>query len=74
MKTSLDTVKLNTSVKIKSLDCTGSLKRRLLDLGLVKGATITPILLSPAGELTAYEVRGTIIAIRIEDTKNIYVA
>lgn len=74
MKTSLDTVKLNTSVKIKSLKCTDSLRRRLLDLGLVEGAIITPVLLSPAGELIAYEVRGTIIAIRIEDTKNIYVA
>ena len=74
MKTSLDTIKLNTSVKIKSLNCTGSLKRRLLDFGLVEGAIITPVLLSPAGELTAYEVRGTIIAIRMEDAKNIYVA
>lgn len=50
MKTSLDTIKLNTSVKIKSLNCTGSLKRRVLDLGLVEGAIITPVLLSSAGE------------------------
>lgn len=73
MKTSLNTIPLNQLVTINSLNCTGSIKRRLLDLGLIDGANIIPILQSPAGELTAYEIRGTVIAIREEDTKKIIV-
>lgn len=73
MKTSLNTIPLNQLVTINSLNCTGSIKRRLLDLGLIDGANIIPILQSPAGELTAYEIRGTVISIREEDTKKIIV-
>lgn len=73
MKTSLDTIELNKLVKVNTLNCKSSIKRRLLDLGLIKGSSITPILKSPAGELTAYEIRGTVIAIRMEDAKNIIV-
>lgn len=73
MKTSLNTIDLNTPVKISFLNCSGSTKRRLLDLGLIKGSTIIPILKSPAGELTAYEIHGTVIAIRLEDAQNIIV-
>lgn len=73
MKTSLDKVEINKLAKVCSLNCTGSMRRRLLDLGLIDGATIIPVLKSPAGELTAYEIRGTVIAIRLEDAKNIII-
>lgn len=73
MKTSLNTIPLNQLATVNSLNCTSSIKRRLLDLGLIEGANVIPILQSPAGELTAYEIRGTIIAIRTEDAKNIIV-
>lgn len=73
MKTSLDKVEINKLAKVCSLNCTGSMRRRLLDLGLIENATIIPVLKSPAGELTAYEIRGTIIAIRMEDAKDIIV-
>ena len=45
---SLNNVDLNTKVQIQSFNCTGSLRRRLLDLGLIKGTYITPILISPS--------------------------
>ena len=45
----------------------GSLKRRLLDLGIIKGTKIIPVLKSPSGDPTAFEVRGTLIALRKED-------
>lgn len=73
MKTSLNTIELNKLAKVCFLNCEGSIKRRLLDLGLIEGAKVIPILQSPAGELTAYEIRGTIIAIRAEDSKKIIV-
>ena len=47
----------------------GNIRRRLLDLGLVKGAKITPVLVSPSKDPRAFEIRGTLIAIRREDAK-----
>ncbi len=44
----LNSAGINTKVEIESLNCTGSLRRRLLDLGLIKGTYITPILISPS--------------------------
>ena len=65
---------LNTKGYIKKLNCHGNIKRRLLDLGFVEGACITPVLISPSKEPRAFSVRGTLIAIRKEDAKliNIY--
>ena len=59
--------------KIESMECTGSVRRRLLDLGLVNNSYITPILNSPSKGLRAFDIRGTLIAIRDEDTSLISV-
>ena len=59
---------LNTVGIIDVLNCTGSTRRRMLDLGLIKGTKITPILKSPSGDPIAYEIRKTLIAIRKEDS------
>lgn len=58
---------------IDSLNSTSPIKRRLLDLGLIKGTKIKPILISPSGDPTAFEVRGCLIALRSEDSKKIYI-
>ncbi len=52
-----------------SPDC--SLFCRLQDLGLVPGTKISCALKSPMGDPVAYFVRGTLIAIRCEDSQNI---
>lgn len=67
----LNQLPLNKSEKINKIECGEGIKRRLLDMGLVKGTEITPILISPSGDPRAFLVRGTIIAIREEDAKNI---
>lgn len=67
----LNQLPLNKSGKINKIECCEGIKRRLLDMGLVKGTEITPILISPSGDPRAFLVRGTIIAIREEDAKNI---
>jgi len=69
----LDKLPLYSSCKIISLNCSGSLQRRLLDLGLVQNTSITSILRSPFGDPTAYDVRGSILALREEDAKLIIV-
>ena len=50
-----------------------TIKRRLLDLGLIEGTGIKPVLISPSGDPRAFEFRGSLIAIRKEDAKNIMI-
>lgn len=64
----LNELKLGETGMIQDLNCSDGVKRRLLDLGLIKGTKITPLFISPSGDPTAFEIRGSVIAIRIEDT------
>ena len=68
-KNSLDKLPLNENGYIIDLKSDGALRRRMLDLGLVKNTKIKPIFISPSGDPRAYEVRGTVIAIRKKDAK-----
>ena len=63
----LDALPINCVGKVIDLKCTGDIRRRLLDLGIVKGTKITSVLKSPSGDPTAFEIRGSIIALRKED-------
>lgn len=67
----LSQLPLNENGKIDKIECDEGIKRRLLDMGLVKGTNIVPILVSPSEDPRAFLVRGTIIAIRKEDAKDI---
>lgn len=70
----LNELPLNTKGYIQKLNCNGNIRRRLLDLGFVEGACITPVLISPSQDPRAFSIRGTLIAIRKEDANliNIY--
>jgi len=70
---SLDKLQMNKDAKIDSLKCNNTIRRRLLDLGFVPETTIKPILKSASGDPTAFEIRGTVIALRKEDTCDIWV-
>ena len=67
----LSQLPLNKNGRIVKIECDEGIKRRLLDMGLVKGTNIVPILVSPSGDPRAFLVRGTIIAIRKEDAEHI---
>lgn len=67
----LNSLKINEKAEIKDIYCAENIKRRMLDLGIVKGTPIKAILKSPSGNPKAYEVRGSVIAIRSEDAENI---
>lgn len=66
---SLSELDIDKCATISALNCDGDLRRRLLDLGLIKGTNIKVVLKSPMGNPIAYEVRGTTIALRKEDSK-----
>ena len=51
----------------------GSMRRRLLDLGLVEGTTVECVGKGPAGDPSAYRIRGAVIALRAQDGKQISV-
>ncbi|HBW38783.1 FeoA family protein [Desulfosporosinus sp. BICA1-9] len=59
--------------EIVSLELSGLLRRRILDLGIVPGTLIRCIRRGPSGDPTAYLVRETLIALRREDTAQIFV-
>ena len=58
---------------ISTLKSTGSMRRRLLDIGLVEDTQVECIGRSPGGDPTAFLIRGAVIAIRSEDCSNIFI-
>ena len=58
---------------VKELISTGSMRRRLLDIGLVEGTNIECLQKSPAGDPVAYLIRGAVIALRAEDSAAVLV-
>ena len=67
----LNDLKLGEEARINNICCNETIARRLMDLGIVENTKITPILKSPSGNPRAYEVRGSVIAIRCEEAENI---
>lgn len=59
---------------VKSLSNSGVSRRRLLDLGLIPNSVVTTERQSPAGNPTAYNIRGAIIALRSEEAKNVIIS
>lgn len=69
----LNKIKVGQRAIIKQVKANESIKRRLLDIGLTPGTEIECSLSSPSGNPRAYFIKGALIAIRNEDTKNILV-
>lgn len=61
------------TVRVCELLASGSMRRRLLDLGLVEGTRVMCLQRSPAGDPTAYRIRGAVIALRAEDAGRVLV-
>jgi DtxR family Mn-dependent transcriptional regulator len=56
-----------------SKECRGENRRRLLDLGFVKGATVSVDLLNPLGDPKAFLIKGTAIALRKDQAVKILI-
>ncbi|HHW22005.1 MAG TPA: ferrous iron transport protein A [Clostridiaceae bacterium] len=70
---SLKDLKQGQRARVKSLLSTGSIRRRLQDLGLIEGTEVECLQKSPAGDPVAYLIRGAVIALRSEDSSNVLV-
>ena len=72
MKTTLDKLKIGESARVISIN-NSSIKRRLLDIGLIEGSVVTSYLESPFKDPIAYKIKNAIIAIRNNDSHEIEV-
>mgnify|MGYP000303383495 FL=1 len=70
---SLKDLKQGQKAKVKSILSTGSIRRRLQDIGLIEGTEVECLQKSPAGDPVAYLIRGAVIALRSEDSSNILI-
>lgn len=52
---------------------TGTLRRRLFDLGVIPGALIRRRYTAPSGSPISFEVQGAIVALRKSDAQNLIV-
>ena len=66
-------LKVNQIAVIVKLLVQGLTRRRLLDLGLLPGTEVKAVLKSPLGTPTAYEIRGSVFALRPEDASKIVI-
>lgn len=58
---------------VSHLTLEGSMRRRMLDIGLIENTKVQCVGKSPLGDPCAYSIRGAVIAIRSEDSKKIQV-
>ena len=58
---------------VQELRSTGSIRRRLLDMGLIRNTVVQCLGRSPGGDPSAFLIRGAVIAIRAADSQPIWV-
>jgi ferrous iron transport protein A len=71
---SLADLAIGQSAIILEIRCEGDYRRRLLDLGLIPGTRIKADMISPLGNPVAYRFRGSLIALRKEDSSKIIIS
>ena len=68
----LNDLKINEEATIALVN-NSNLKRRLMDIGFVKGAKVKLLLKNFGDNMRAYQIKNTIIALRVNDTKTIII-
>lgn len=61
-------IKVGQVVNVSSLQSKGLLKERMLALGITKGDKIEVIRKGPKNNLTVFDIRGVMIALRREES------
>ncbi|WHH57865.1 FeoA family protein [Petroclostridium sp. X23] len=69
----LNFLPLGKKAKVKALTSDGTIRRRMLDLGLISNTEVEAVQKSPAGDPIAYHIRGAVIALRSEEASKILV-
>ncbi len=58
---------------VRELRSNSRARRRLLDLGLVVDTIVEAVCQSPSGDPKAYQIRGTVIALRAEEAASVII-
>lgn len=61
------------SGQVTRIELTGGIRRRLQDIGLIRGTRIKCLMHSPSGDPAAYLIRGAVIALRSDDSLRIFI-
>lgn len=69
----LDALEVGEQAQVVCLRAQGLLRRRLQDLGMTEGTRIEAVQVGPSGDPVAYSVRGTTLALRRRDAREIRV-
>ena len=69
----LNCLPLGKKAKVKELILDGTIRRRMLDLGLITDTVIEALQRSPSGDPIAYDIRGAVIALRSDEASKIMV-
>ncbi|MBO7741229.1 MAG: ferrous iron transport protein A [Victivallales bacterium] len=67
----LSELKPGESGEVIRLSCQGPVKRRIMDMGVTKGVTITVRKVAPLGDPMELTVRGYELSLRKSDAENI---
>ena len=68
---SLCDIEIGETAVVERLNIHGTMRRRLLDVGLCAGTPVICVGRSPMGGIRAYLIRGAVIAIRDCDGKRV---
>ena len=71
--TTLRDIPVGSSCTVKSLSGTGAVKRRIMDMGLTKGAKVTVVKVAPLGDPLELNVRGYELSIRKDEAEKVEV-
>lgn len=71
--TTLGSLPVGGTATVSALFAEGAMRRRLLDLGLIRGTRVRCLYRSLGGKMSAYLIRGAVIALRRGDADTIYI-
>lgn len=69
----MNTLKECETGQVEEMSLSGKMRNRLSDLGLIEGTCVECLHKTSCGGLSAYLIRGAVIALRAEDTSYIKV-
>ena len=66
-------IKPGQCARVSEISESCTIRRRLRDLGLIRGTIVECVMTGPLGDPAAYIIRGAVIALREDDAKFIIV-
>ena len=70
---SLNDLRPGQRAVVREVGSAGSMRRRLLDLGLIPATAVTCLGRAPGGDPAAFLIRGAVIAIRSADSREVLI-